>query len=271
MLIFRGTEFKMHNGCNGINVRRDTNFAAWNMSDKMEIEAPIRVQGGNIQCRNIGVFSYFNDNTYIRAVKSIGRFCAFGPNIQIGLPEHSVKSLSPNIVFANDDSGWANGFSDYAVNNSALNAIRKAQAEELNRPMIEIGNDVWVGASAIIMRGVKIGNGAIVAAGAVVTRDVLPYEIVGGIPAKHIKFKFPKKMMSKLEELKWWEYGPSIMKGIDISDTKNAIMTLEKRIEDKPKRYFEGKIILDGVKNEVTITDKQNSAISVNAHLNKKD
>ena len=137
--------------------------------------------------------------------------------------------------------------------------------------MIEIGNDVWVGASAIIMRGVKIGNGAIVAAGAVVTRDVLPYEIVGGIPAKHIKFKFPKKMMSKLEELKWWEYGPSIMKGIDISDTKNAIMTLEKRIEDKPKRYFEGKIILDGVKNEVTITDKQNSAISVNAHLNKKD
>lgn len=137
--------------------------------------------------------------------------------------------------------------------------------------MIEIGNDVWVGASAIIMRGVKIGNGAIVAAGAVVTRDVLPYEIVGGIPAKHIKFKFPKKMMSKLEELKWWEYGPSIMKGIDISDTKNAIMTLEKRIEDKPKRYFEGKIILDGVKNEVTITDKQNSAISINAHLNKKD
>ena len=269
MLICKGTFFKTQNGNNGINVRKDTNFAAWQMKDKMTVEVPIRVQGGNIQCRHIGAFSYFNDNIYIRATKSIGRFCAFGPNVQIGLPEHSVRSLSPSIIFCNSDSNWANGFSDYSVDNGALEKVINGQNKELNRPMIEIGNDVWVGANAIIMRGVRIGDGAVIAAGAVVTKDVLPYEIVGGVPAKHIRFKFPKKIINELNSLKWWEYGPSIIKGIDITDVKSAIPILEKRIKDLPKKYFEGHIIFDDPKREITITDENDDILSIINHGNK--
>jgi len=68
-----------------------------------------------------------------------------------------------------------------------------------------IGNDVWIGANAIILQGVTIGDGAIVAAGAVVTKDVPPYAIVGGVPAKVIKYRFPDSTIVKLLEIKWWD------------------------------------------------------------------
>lgn len=68
-----------------------------------------------------------------------------------------------------------------------------------------IGNDVWIGANAIILQGVTIGDGAIIAAGAVVTKDVPPYAIVGGVPAKVIKYRFSDEVILKLLQIKWWD------------------------------------------------------------------
>ena len=73
------------------------------------------------------------------------------------------------------------------------------------KAQIEIGNDVWIGDSAIIMDGVKIGDGSIIAAGAVVTKDVPPYAIVGGVPAKIIRYRFDEDDINFLLELSWWE------------------------------------------------------------------
>ena len=76
---------------------------------------------------------------------------------------------------------------------------------------INIGNDVWVGNFSTIMSGVNVGDGAVIAANAHVVRDVQPYSIVGGNPAKHIKFRFPENIIQKLLILKWWELEDEII------------------------------------------------------------
>lgn len=71
---------------------------------------------------------------------------------------------------------------------------------------VTIGHDVWIGEKAIILDGVTIGNGAVIAAGAVVTKDVAPYEIVGGVPARHMKFRFDEDTIRKIEQSQWWDW-----------------------------------------------------------------
>ena len=72
--------------------------------------------------------------------------------------------------------------------------------------MTVIGNDVWIGYEAVIMSGVKIGDGAIIGTRAVVTKDVPPYTIVGGVPAKPIRRRFDDETIEKLESLRWWDW-----------------------------------------------------------------
>ena len=73
------------------------------------------------------------------------------------------------------------------------------------RKTVVIGNDVLISINAVILSGVKIGDGAVVGAGAVVTKDVEPYEIVGGIPARHIGWRLPSEVRQKLQQSRWWE------------------------------------------------------------------
>ena len=77
---------------------------------------------------------------------------------------------------------------------------------------IIIGNDVWIGAKSTIMSGVKIGDGVIIAAGALVTKDVEPYSVVGGNPAKHIKYRFDEEQIVDLLKIKWWEWNEDMIK-----------------------------------------------------------
>ena len=87
-----------------------------------------------------------------------------------------------------------------------------------------------VGQNAFIKAGVRIGNGAIVAAGAVVIKDVEPYSIVGGIPAKHIRYRFPHDVIQRLESLAWWRYPISEFSGIDIADIFQSLDWLERNM-----------------------------------------
>lgn len=84
-------------------------------------------------------------------------------------------------------------------------------SEIRNNEVVIIGNDVWIGANAVILPGVTIGDGAVVAAGAVVAKDVAPYEIVGGVPAKRIRYRFDEDTIEKLLEIKWWEWEHSVI------------------------------------------------------------
>ena len=123
------------------------------------------------------------------AYAEIGKFCSIATGVKIGIAGHPTNLLSTNSIFYLDNS---------------LNEKFKNKIEYTPYTHTIIGNDVWIGEKALIMSGVTIGDGAIIAAHAVVTKDVPPYSIVGGVPAKVIKYRFSEDVIEKLLDLKWW-------------------------------------------------------------------
>ena len=92
---------------------------------------------------------------------------------------------------------------------------------------VTVGNDVWIGARAIIMDGIKIGDGAIIGANSVVTKDVPPYAIVAGCPAKLIRYRFSEDVINKLLELCWWDYPKEfIVNNLPFDDVEECIKIL---------------------------------------------
>jgi acetyltransferase-like isoleucine patch superfamily enzyme len=138
----------------------------------------------------LGDFSYVGERNRIFNAQ-IGKFCTLGPDLLIGLGKHPTNFVSIHPIFYSIKKQCGITFAD-----------RPYFCEYQD---IEIGNDVWIGARSIILDGVKIGNGAIVAAGSVVNRDVPPFAIVGGVPAKIIRFRFDEKTILKIENSKWWD------------------------------------------------------------------
>lgn len=246
MLLKKGSVIDIGDHKSGLSVRGDTLINVWDKNHSTVIETPVKVIGGSIQCDFIGAFSYFNKNASIRHVKSIGRFCAIGPNVQMGLPEHDIKSLSAHIVFADWDAEWTYPFTSYHEDNPYIKTIQSNQNlnYEKKKNRIEIGNDVWIGANSIIMRGVKIGDGAVVAAGSVVTKDVEPYTVVGGSPAKLIKLRFSNDTIARLQKIQWWRYGPDIMKNCDVTKVEETLSVIEQRVRDGFEPYSGKKIVI---------------------------
>ena len=104
--------------------------------------------------------------------------------------------------------------------------FRKGISETFIKPC-EIGNDVWIGDNVFIKSGVKIGDGAVVGAGAVVTKDVPPYAVVVGVPARVIKYRFDEKTIAELLELKWWDLDAQIVKSLPFRDVGLCIEKLK--------------------------------------------
>nr|WP_288812021.1 CatB-related O-acetyltransferase [uncultured Sphingobacterium sp.] len=147
---------------------------------------------------SFGDFSYVGAESYIYDVR-IGKFTCIGPYVKIGLGEHpSQDFISIHPVF-------------YSL--AAQTGITFADNQYFKEfSVTNVGNDVWIGAGAIIRAGVTIGDGVIVAAGAVVTKDVPPFAIVGGIPARIIKYRFEQEDITKLLNLKWWDKDIALLK-----------------------------------------------------------
>lgn len=150
----------------------------------------------------------------------IGRYCSFAEEIVIGATKHPVDWLSTApFQYRQDPWGW---FSCGVSKKFTDRSDRKILTFD-NSPKTVIGHDVWIGRKAIIMPGVKVGNGAIVGAGAVVTKDVPDYAIVAGVPAKIIKYRFPDLIIQELLSVKWWQYGLWDLQNIDFENIFQAI------------------------------------------------
>ena len=116
----------------------------------------------------------------------IGRYCAIARNTVFQAENHMIKRPS--------------------LQRAVYSEILGDRLPSMEKSGIHIGNDVWMGTRAIILPGVKIGNGAIIGAGSVVTKDVPPYSITAGAPAIHRKFRFSEDIIEFLEDIKWWDW-----------------------------------------------------------------
>lgn len=164
-------------------------FAFWS-KDSIFTKTTFLCRGCTLDSVHIGKYSRIGKNTQV-AYTTIGNFSAIGRNSVLGPGQHPTNYLTTNSIFYKRGN-W--GFRD--------EWCKEVDFEENAR--INIGSDVWIGLHVIVMNGVTIGDGAIVAAGAVVTKDVPPFAVVGGVPAKVLKYRFSPEIIVRLLEIQWW-------------------------------------------------------------------
>ena len=187
-----------------------------------KLEAPIRLYG-SAQVKHscsVGRFTYINAKSTIYPNTEIGRYVSIAKSCEIGAFDHPIEWLSSSPIQYN----MKLHFPDYK---------ETLKQFDFERPQkTQIGNDVWIGAGVIVRKGVNIGDGAVVAANAVVSKDVPPFAIVGGVPAKLIRYRFNEETVEKLKVLQWWNLPTEKLSTVEFNDIEKAIKQIA-RISDK--------------------------------------
>jgi len=166
--------------------------------DQSFIDKNVRLYDNySISHANILEGTYIAPNSNI-SFTNIGKFCSIGPNFMCGYGIHPLDGVSTSPVF----------YSTLGQNQLMFSKTNKIE----ERLPINIGNDVFIGMNVCVLDGVSIGNGAVIGAGSVVVKDVEPYSISAGSPAKHKRYRFSQKIIDDLNLLQWWNW--------DIDDLK---------------------------------------------------
>lgn len=148
----------------------------------------------------LGDYSYIAKNSSVSNCV-IGKFCSIGPNFCCGLGIHPTNGVSTAPMFYS------------TAKQNGLSLCEKRKVEESKQTII--GNDVFIGANVTILDGVKVGDGAVIGAGAVVTKDIPPYAIAVGVPARVVKYRFDKTTIRGLLEKQWWNGSEEDLKKLE--------------------------------------------------------
>lgn len=216
---------------------------AWNdrmsLSRDLEFEAPVRLLHAKpLAPVSVGAFSYFVSGT-IQYFK-IARYCSIASDINFGPGPHPISWLSSHPFQFRNNFRFNVGH-EFCDSDTYHNHVICPQEERSAVPKWGfVGNDVWVGNGALILPGITVGDGSVIAARAVVTKDVPPYAIVGGNPARIIKFRFSDSLIEKLLAIRWWRFAPWQLDGIQFHRVEQAIDTITSRIEDGMAEYNPG-------------------------------
>jgi phosphonate metabolism protein (transferase hexapeptide repeat family) len=142
---------------------------------------------------DLGDYSYYSRGAEA-IYTTVGKFTSIAANVRINALGHPMERVSQHNM-------------TYRPNEYFVGAkIDKGFRELRQSKRVHIGHDVWIGHGVIVLPGVSIGDGSVIAAGAVVTKNVDPYSIVAGVPAKHIKWRFAKSIRTRMIKLAWWDW-----------------------------------------------------------------
>ncbi len=165
-----------------------------------------------------GAHSYMNDGGYVRGNVFIGRYCSIGRRCTIAAGLHWTTGISTFPALSG-------GSAATNYNQADLEAMAFAQEKSSHTTIF---NDVWIGDGAVIMTGVTVNTGAIVGANAVVSKDVPPYAIVGGVPARVLKYRFPDTVVQSLLETEWWENDIKTLSQHSLGNVLNFLNTFQR-------------------------------------------
>ena len=180
--------------------------------------------GAHVKKSRIGRYSYISGAKVVNS--DIGAFCSVGPGALVGgLGRHPLSYVSTHPIF----------YSPFRQVEDEL-PIVAIDFDEL--PRTYVGNDVWIGARAVVLDGVRVGDGAVIAAGAVVVSDVPEYAIVGGVPAKVIRYRCEPESIEKLRSISWWKWS----RGQIVDDVNLFRRSPEEFLEIVSKRCNSGSV-----------------------------
>lgn len=192
--------------------KRVSFFSIWDRNSSFTRFSEIR-RFAKLKNSHIGKYSRVNPNCKLLNT-SVGNFTAIGRDTTLGLGRHPMNYISTQNIF-------------YKKNNLNNKWVKNIDFPALS---INIGNDVWIGAEAMVLDGVTVGDGAVIGARSVVTKDVPPYAVVVGCPAKILKYRFSSEVIERLLEIKWWDLtDEEISKNIELfRDSQISLETINK-------------------------------------------
>lgn len=186
-----------------------------NISRTAKFEGNNRLGAKTVFSGQIGKCSYIGDNCRISA--QIGKFCSIANQVVTVAGTHPTRTwVSTHPAFYS------------TAKQCGVSFVSDNHFEETT-PTAVIGHDVWIGSGAQLIGGVTIGNGAVIAAGAVVTKNVPPYTVVGGVPAREIRRRFDDKTAERLEKIAWWDWPEELLRerSSDFADVNDFLANWE--------------------------------------------
>lgn len=204
------------------------------LGQRITFQHPIHVEpeatmpwGGNFW--SSGAFSYCQSSSYVDQDTEVGRYSSVASEVQITGYEHPTDHISTHV------------FTHQAYFTDAIARVHGCAPDpvpyERSRGPVRIGNDVWIGQRATLRRGVTIGDGAVIAAGAVVVQDVPPFAIVGGVPARVLRYRFSEATIERIQRVRWWDYHVADFVGLASGDPERFLDGLEEQVALGLERY----------------------------------